>query len=187
MIGPGDQVREERHEQRVVEEVARRRGAAQVHVERVGHRREGIERDADRQHDVRAPAAGSATPNAAISAREVLEQERAVLEVAEHAEVGDHRQQHPGAPRDRPLRLDQALRGVPVDHRRDPQQDHERRIPRRVEQVARDQQVDLLAWSTPSGSECSASTMAKNTTNVSELKTTGRARDALERASPHNS
>ena len=42
------------------------------------------------------------------------------------------------------LGLDQALRGVPVDDRRDPQQDHERRIPRRVEEVARDQQVDLL-------------------------------------------
>ena len=49
---PGDQVREEGHEQGVVEEAPGRLRAAQVDVERVGQRGERVEPDSDRQHDV---------------------------------------------------------------------------------------------------------------------------------------
>ena len=47
-----DQVREEGHEQGVVEEASGRSGTAQVDVQRVGQGREGVEADADREHDV---------------------------------------------------------------------------------------------------------------------------------------
>jgi hypothetical protein len=67
----------------------------------------------------------------------------AVLEIAEHAQVGHHRQQHPGAAHCLALGVYQLLRGEPVHHGGDPQQDHERRVPRHVEQVTGDQQVDL--------------------------------------------
>ena len=142
---PRDQMREEGHEQRVVEEAARRLRAPQVDVERVGQGRERVEADADRQDDVptgRMVDDRRATP---AIATKLCEQEAAVLEIAEHAEV--HRRRlvsiHSLA---RPLALgaDHPLRRPPVDHGRNPQQDHERRIPRGVEQVGGDQQVDLL-------------------------------------------
>ena len=95
---PRNQMREERHEQRVVEKVGRRLGAAQIDVEGVGHRRERVERDADRQHDV--PRRRHVMQaEARHQCAEVVEQEMAVLEVSEHAEVGHHRQQHPRTPR----------------------------------------------------------------------------------------
>ena len=47
----GDEVREEGDEHREVEEVARRRDLAAVHVDDVAHRHERVERDADRQQD----------------------------------------------------------------------------------------------------------------------------------------
>ena len=81
------------------------------------------------------------------------------------------RQHHPRMPRAGAPRLHQSLRRVPVDHRRHPQQDDERRIPRRVEQVAGDQQVDLLRRPAATAASAAPSTHAKNTTNVSELKT----------------
>ena len=171
MIGPGDQMREERDEQRVVEEVAApaRRAAGRRRACRTSSRTCRTRcRPAAR---CRSAAAGSATPTRGHQRAEVVQQELPVLEVAEHAEVGDHRQQHPRVPRRRSLRLDESLRGVPVDDRRYPQQDHERRIPRRVEQIARDQQIDLLASSRRTASSAAPSTHAKNTTNVSELKT----------------
>ena len=78
--------------------------------------------------------------------------------------------QHPRACASaRSLGAHHPLRRPPVDDGRDPQQDHERRVPRRVEQVGRDQQVDLLLVQR-SGIECSASTQAKKTRKVSELK-----------------
>ena len=140
--GPGDQVRKEGHEQRVIEEVASRHRAPQVYVEGVGHRGERVERDADRQHDIgRRRLVGDSE---GIHRRgEVRLQEAAVLEVQQHAEIDDDRQEHPRAPAGLPLRAHQPLSRVPIDDRRYPQQDHERRIPRRVEQVAGDQEVDL--------------------------------------------
>ena len=49
---PGNQLREEGHEQRVVEEISRGRGPAQVDVQRVGHGLKGVEADACGQDDV---------------------------------------------------------------------------------------------------------------------------------------
>jgi hypothetical protein len=47
-IGPGDELREEGHEEREVEERGRGSARPQVHVERVRHRLERVERDAHR-------------------------------------------------------------------------------------------------------------------------------------------
>ena len=100
----GDQVREEGHEQRVVEEARGRGGAAQVHVQRVGHGGEGVERDADRQHDVVVRRV-IGDPDGGQQGAEAVQQELAVLEVPQHAEVRDHGQQHPGMPRGLAARL----------------------------------------------------------------------------------
>ena len=140
---PSNQMREEGHEQRIVEEVGCRLGAAQIHIERVGHRCKGVERDADRQHDIECRRfIGDAQRRHEVA--EIGEQESAVFEIAEHAQVGDNRQQHPCAPHGRLFGVDELLRGIPVDHRRHPQQNHEWRIPRRVKQVTCDQEVDFL-------------------------------------------
>ena len=49
---PRHEVREEGHEQGVIEEAARRRRPPQIDVERVGQGREGVEADPDRKDDV---------------------------------------------------------------------------------------------------------------------------------------
>ena len=141
----GDQVREKRHEQGIIEEVARRQCATQIHIKRVRHCCEGVERNADWQHDVELRRR-VVHANRARGCREVVQQEIAVLEVQQHAEVRNHRQQHPRAPRDRTLGFHQALRRVPVDHGRNPQQQDEWRVPGCVENVAEDQQIDLALF-----------------------------------------
>lgn len=50
--GTGDQVREDRHERRKVDEVASRRSVATVHVDDVADGLEDVERDPDRQQHV---------------------------------------------------------------------------------------------------------------------------------------
>jgi hypothetical protein len=138
-------VREEGDEERVVEERRDRLRAAEVHVERVRHRHECVERDADRQHDV---PLGRDVDDAERRHQRlpVLQQELAILEEADEADVdadGDH---EPGAAHGAALvaRPVDAACDEPVDDRRGPQQQDERRIPGRVEDVARDEQVHLL-------------------------------------------
>ncbi len=66
-----------------------------------------------------------------------------------------------------------AARDEPVDDGRGPQQQDERRVPGRVEDVARDEQVHLLRASrTGTAGGAATSSTAKNTRKVSELKTT---------------
>ena len=167
--GAGDQVREEGHEQGVIEQVPRRCRPPQVHVERVRHGREGIEGNADRQDDVVVRGVvGDA--HRAHERTEIVEQELAVLEVAEHAEIGDHREQHPGVPGRGAARLHEPLCRVPVDDGRNPQQYHERRVPRRVEEVAGKQEIDFLRGPRQR-QRVQPEHAAKNTMNVSELKT----------------
>ena len=78
-----------------------RRALAAIDVDRVAERLERVERDADRQHDVRT-ARGSAQ-RTERSAATFVGDEVAVLEVAEHAEVErDARRRRSGAARRRP-------------------------------------------------------------------------------------
>ena len=101
-----------------------------------------VERNADRQDDV---VIGWLVIDADACGQhlEIAQEELAVLEPAEHAEVCGYGRQHPGASTPWTGRFGDAVGRPPVDHRGDPQQDDERRVPRRVEDVARDQQVDL--------------------------------------------
>ncbi|WP_223276178.1 hypothetical protein [Sphingomonas daechungensis] len=115
-----DQVREEGHEQRIIQEVLRRLRPPEVDVQRVGQGREGVEADPDRQDDV-------PLRRLVIDADrrrehdEILEQELAVLEIAEHADVHDHRDDHPHLARPLLLRAHHPLGRPPVDDGRNPQ------------------------------------------------------------------
>ncbi len=170
---PRDQVREEGHEQRVVEEILRRLGPPQIDVERVGQGREGVEADPDRQDDVPLRRLVG-DPRGRGERDEIFEQELAIFEIAEHPEIDDDGDQHPRPAGRFLLGPHHPLRRPPVDHGRNPQQDHERRVPRRVEQIGCEQQVDLLLLPRKKAALCIARTSAKNTTNVSELKIIGR-------------
>ena len=136
-------MREERHEQRVVEKILGRLGAVQIHVQRITHGREGIKRNAYRQHDVELGRLVDHT-EARHQQGKIFEHESAVLEIGQHAEIGHDREQHPCASRVLILGVNQLLRRIPIDDRRYPQQDHERRIPRRIKKITGDQQVALL-------------------------------------------
>ncbi|MNN31251.1 hypothetical protein D3C81_1449330 [compost metagenome] len=91
--GAGDQVREDRHERREVDQVAGGRGVAAVHVDDVADRLEDIERDPDRQQhmgeDERLKAERGHDRVDAVDA------EIGVFEVAEDAQVDPHAQQQP--------------------------------------------------------------------------------------------
>ena len=122
-----DEVREEGHEQSVVEKVLGRLGAAQIDVERVGEGREGVEADSDGKDDV---PLGRAIfdPERPHQSYEIGEQELAIFEIAEHPEINDDADDHPRLARRVAGRADHPLRRPPVDHRRYPQKDHERRF-----------------------------------------------------------
>jgi hypothetical protein len=91
-------MREQTDERRVLEQVAGRLHPAAEDVDRVRHRVEGVEGDADRQHDVerrqRRPE-----PDCLANPVERAEEEAGVLEVAEDADVRRQRggQQQPPA------------------------------------------------------------------------------------------
>ena len=90
----GDQVREVRYEERVVEERPDRLQAPEIHVERVGQRHERIERDADRKDDV--PLGRN--PGDAERGHQglpVLQQELAVFEEADEPDVDRDRDHEP--------------------------------------------------------------------------------------------
>ena len=134
---------EERHEQGVVEQISRRRCAAQINVECVRHGGERVEGDADRQDDVEMRRVILDTEGRHERC-EVIKQELSVLEVSQHAEIRDDREQHPRVSLRLAARLYEALRGIPVDNGRHPQENDERRIPCGVEKIARHQKIDFL-------------------------------------------
>src|SRR6185503_1673606 len=86
LLGPqdrtGDEVREERQEQAVIEERSKRDTAPEIDIDRVADRLERVERDADRQDDVGARGMEAPAERATEHA-EVLDEEAAVLEVRE--------------------------------------------------------------------------------------------------------
>ena len=85
----GHQVREERDEHGDVEQAAPRAQLAAIDVDRVAHRLEGVERDADRQDDAQHRQACTVSPTAASTACDVVDEEVEVLEEPEHPEVRD--------------------------------------------------------------------------------------------------
>jgi hypothetical protein len=141
--GTRHELREERHEETEVEQ--RRRGPRppQIHIQRIRHRLEGVERDADRQDDVptrRLPF----DADRGHQRNPVLEQELAVLEVAKDAEIGQDARRQPRPPCAHAIGGVDLLRDEPVYRRRDPEQDDKGRIPCGVKEIALDEQDDLL-------------------------------------------
>ena len=89
----GEDVREERDPGQVVDHALRRLDRAAVHVHRIRDAGERVERDADRQEELhgRERLARAQQPQDAV---ELVDEEAAVLEVAEEGEVqGDRRRQ----------------------------------------------------------------------------------------------
>ncbi|MBF8293173.1 MAG: hypothetical protein HW392_2000 [Steroidobacteraceae bacterium] len=140
-----DQVREEGDEQRVVQWRLDRLRPPQVYIERVGHRHECVERDADRQHDMpgRRHVFDAERGHQRLP---VVQHEITVLEEPDEAEIDRDGNHEPGAAMGFALVTGgvDAARDEPVHDRRGPQQQDEWRIPGRVEDVTRDQQVHLL-------------------------------------------
>ena len=137
----GEDVREERDPGQVVDHALRRLDRAAVHVHRIRDAGERVERDADRQEqlDCRERLAGAQQPQDAV---ELVDEEAAVLEVAEEGEVqGDRRRQDQPAAAAGALPLGLALRevaaGDPVGQRRRQQQRHVAPVPQPVEDERR--------------------------------------------------
>jgi hypothetical protein len=141
--GSGYQVRKERNKEGVIEEAARRRCTAEVDVQGVRHGGEGIERDADGQHNTRLWR-GVFESCQRCQVSEVLDQEVAVFEVAEETQTDGDGEEHPGAAPPGVVCLREAARGEPVDYGRYPEEDHKGRVPCCVEDVAGDEEVDFL-------------------------------------------
>ncbi|WP_433967533.1 hypothetical protein [Tunturiibacter gelidiferens] len=75
---------------------------------------------------------------------EVLDEKVAVFEVAQQSQAHNDGQQHPRTALPLLLCLRESTRCEPVHHGRQPEQNHERRIPGRIEDVTGNQEVDLL-------------------------------------------
>ena len=86
-------MREDRHECREVDQVARGRGVAAVHVDDVADRLEDVERDTDRQQHMGEDERFQAERR--DDRVEALDAEVGVLEVAQNRQVDCHTQQQP--------------------------------------------------------------------------------------------
>ncbi len=143
----GHEVREETDEQREVPEIPRRLELAPVDVDRVAHRLEREERDADGQHDgehVRLEGHVQRVQQVLHAAYEEVE----ILEEAEHREVAGHAdRENPLAHRLRraPLLQPLQVRGHEEVHdHRDEQKRQETPVPARVEEQAGGEQPAIL-------------------------------------------
>ena len=139
---PGDQVRKERDERRQVEQVAAGAQLSLVDVDRVAHRLERVEGNADRQqHAQRRLVPGH--PGRRQHRVHVVDEEVEVLEEAQHPEVGDDAEPQERLALRRP-RFHAAGRAV-VDHRGGRDQDQEPRVHVAVEEIAAGEQQEVLA------------------------------------------
>ena len=138
----GDEVREERYEHGEIEQAAPRVQLAAIDVDRVTHRLERVERDADRQEDAKCRLVHD-EPERRQDAGDVLDEEVEVLEEPEHAEVRDHAQ-----PQEVPAMPRPGLhpaRGAVVDDGRGGDEDQKPRMDVAVEEVAADKEQHVLA------------------------------------------
>ena len=139
---PGDELREEGHVEREVEQVVGRPVAPPVDLERVAHRLERVEGDADGQRDVE-PRPQRRFRGQQREVRQTAGEEGAVLEVAEQAEVARDAREHEEAPAPHRGRAREPPRHRVVEQGRERDEAAEERIPRHVERVAGDEQDDL--------------------------------------------
>src|SRR5262249_8665388 len=137
-----DEMREERDEYREVEQAAPRPQLPAIDVDRIAHRLERVERDADGQDDPEDRQRRS-EPCGLQNCLYVRREEVEVLEEAQHPEVRDDAQ--PEEPATPAGPLFHAARGAVIDRRRDGDQDEEPGMDVSVEDVARDEQEHVLA------------------------------------------
>ena len=142
----GDQLRKERHEQRVFEQVTFSLHAPLVHVDHIGQRLEDVEADAHRQKN-RYPRRGHRDGERIAHALHHVQKKACILEVPQQADVEDDAGEH------RKLlvlllrkRRDDAPARIRYDRTRRHQQ-RVFRVPVHVEEVAHHQQPDPLDFS----------------------------------------
>ncbi|MNN04957.1 hypothetical protein D3C81_1176980 [compost metagenome] len=140
--GAGDQVREDRHERREVDQVAGRRGVATVDVDDVADGLEDVERDPDRQQHVGQDERLQA--HRRHHCVDAVDAEVGVLEVAEDAQVDGHAEQQPTLRRFGSHARGADFQADPVVPQRDRcEQCEEVHTPPGVEHVAGDQQQQI--------------------------------------------
>ena len=132
---PGHQLREERHEQRVVDVTGHHGLFAAINIDHVRDALERMKADAERQDDVERVHRGAGMENVNPGlAREVR-----VLEPAEHPDVRGQTDQQRHAPRGAFTPADPERREV-VHRNQAEDQHHELRVPRHVKEEARGEQ-----------------------------------------------
>ena len=136
------ELRKERNREREIAQRPRRPHHAAVDVERVGEGVKGVERDADGQEDIEVRRL---VLNAATRQRpgEVLEEEVPVLEKAEHAQVHGHADPEPDLALVWFLHRAHFSAEIEIECSRREEEHSERRIPRAVKEVARDEEQIL--------------------------------------------
>ena len=133
--GAGDELREERDEQRVAEKIRLRVDVAAVDVDGVAQRLKRVERDADGQEQADRRH-GEADARKSQHPREILEKERRVLEHRQHAEVGDQHGNERSLARKIPPRARDDAAAEPGHDRREQHQQSVFRRPAHIEIVA---------------------------------------------------
>jgi len=102
-----------------------------------------VKGNADRQDDV--PGRRLVGDACRVHQRgEILKQKLAIFEEPQKAEIDDERQDQEQPPPRLGLRLMDPARRLPVDDGRDEEKNDERRIPRRVENIAGDKKVEFF-------------------------------------------
>ncbi|MNF66323.1 hypothetical protein D3C84_481100 [compost metagenome] len=138
----GNQVREDRHEGREVDQVARGRGVAAIHVDDVADRLEDVERDTDRQQHVGEDE--RLKTDRRHHRVDAVDAEVGVLEVAEDAQVHRDAKQQPALRRFGPHTGGTDFEADPVVPQRDGREQREEvHTPPGVEHVAGDQQQQV--------------------------------------------
>ena len=141
----GNKLREKRNKQCEVQKRPGWFSSPVVDIERVGHGLECVKGNSDRQYD--APFRWLVVdPRRCRKHDEVIQQEATVFKIAKQAKVDDdaNGQQHSASLLD--LFGKNLLRDMPVDNGRYPQQNHERWIPRRIKQIAGNQQIGFFCF-----------------------------------------
>src|SRR5258708_30896258 len=136
-------MRKERDKEGVIEEIASRLRTAQINIQRVRHGGEGVERDSDGQDNIRLRRAVF-QPSQSCQMGEVFDEEVAVREVTKDPKADNDGDQHPGAPLPILVCPRESTSRKPVDHCRQPEQNHKGWIPSSIEDVAGNEEVDFL-------------------------------------------
>ena len=133
----GDELREKRDREHEIAQRARRLQDPAINVEGVGERMKGVERDADREKEIKMRRlVGDPAPRQ--DPLEILEQKIPVLEKPEHAQVDRDADHEPNLAGFRLSLFAHDPAEVEIHRGRAEEEGGERRIPRAVENITRD-------------------------------------------------